>query len=170
LVLLNPWVHSEAGEGRMRIKHYYLSRFLQKSFWVKLFSGQVRYSSSAGDLFKAIRFLFGKSDNSPSEASGISPGKFTSYIDRMLTGLRLYSGNVLIILSENDLVSQEFIDLSRTGKAWQSACQSSKIEKIIVPEANHTFSSRDWRNQATRLTREWLDKHATVSTLVIANP
>ena len=47
LVLLNPWVHTPAGAARVQLKHYYLSRLMQRSFWGKLLSGKVRLSESA---------------------------------------------------------------------------------------------------------------------------
>jgi uncharacterized protein len=36
MILLNPWVHTEAGAARARLKHYYLARLLSKAFWAKL--------------------------------------------------------------------------------------------------------------------------------------
>lgn len=158
LILLNPWVHSEAGEGRARIKHYYLARLFQKSFWLKLFSGKIRIATSVSEVSKAVRFLLGKKTNTSGEISASNLGASESYIDRMLTGLKLYSGDVLIIRSENDLVSQEFADLLRTDNPWQSVCQPPQVEQCMVPEANHTFSSRKWRDQASDLTQEWLNK------------
>jgi uncharacterized protein len=156
LVLLNPWVHTEAAEGRMRVKHYYTARFFQRSFWLKLLSGQVRLGVSTVELLKSVQLFFIKKN--PSTDSSISLEKALPFIDRMLKGLKLYSGNILFILSKNDLGAQEFTDLLQTNNAWKEACQSRKVDISVVPEANHTFSSHTWRDQAAQLTEEWLKK------------
>jgi exosortase A-associated hydrolase 1 len=156
LVLLNPWVHSEAGAGRARVKHYYLTRLFQSSFWAKLFSGQVKVSASVAELVKGIRYFF--TDTPPALPDTYHAEENSSYIERMLTGLRLYSGHVLFILSGNDLTSQEFQELARSDKNWKAACGSTCVEQRIIPDANHTFSTRAHRDQASSLTRQWLAK------------
>ncbi len=100
LVLLNPWVHSEAGAGRTRLKHYYFVRLLQGSFWLKLFSGQVRVDVSVAELFKTILRLFAKKEN---VSRAVSPMGNATHIDRMLVAMRLFSGDILLILSGKDL-------------------------------------------------------------------
>ena len=50
LVLLNPWVRSEAGLARATLRHYYLPRLLQASFWRKLARGGVRLGASVASL------------------------------------------------------------------------------------------------------------------------
>jgi len=158
LVLLNPWVHTEAGEARARIKHYYVERFLQKSFWVKLVSGDVKLISSVLEFSKAFKFIFDRVIKRPANKADNIQTTSDTYIDRMRAGLDGFSGHTLIILSENDIGAQEFTDLLNNDKKWRNACQSPKTDIINVPEANHTFSSRVWRDHAARLTREWLDK------------
>src|SRR5690606_21817489 len=41
LILINPWAHNAKAEGRAGLQQYYRQRLLQKSFWLKLISGQV---------------------------------------------------------------------------------------------------------------------------------
>jgi len=158
LILLNPWVHSEAGAGRARIKHYYLTRFLQRSFWAKFFSGQVKVAASVSELLKGIRYFFADKPKPSSQLNPSFPGENVSYIERMLAGLTLYSGHVLFILSGNDLTSQEFRELVRSDKGWQAACESTRVEQCLLPDANHTFSTRIHRDQASDITRQWLAK------------
>ena len=40
LVILNPWVRSEAGQARAYLKHYYLTRLFDKNLWKKIFRGE----------------------------------------------------------------------------------------------------------------------------------
>jgi len=160
LVLLNPWVHSQAGAARARLKHYYLSRLLQKSFWAKLLSGHVKIGASVGDLAHSTRQATcvpqASSSAAPADPRHGSPG----YIYRMLEGLKLFGGKVQIILSGQDLTAAEFVALTKNDKAWRKACRSSRVFMTTLKEANHTFATRPWRDQVGRCTRDWLGKQA----------
>lgn len=156
LVLLNPWVHSEAGASRARLQHYYLARLLQASFWSKLLSGQVRLFASAKDLLRAGGHTLLHRQSKPAADKAGKPLGEGSYIDRMLAGMRLYPGRILLILSGNDLVAQEFEQLARSDSGWKAACASAKVEKHSLREANHTFAARSQRDQVSNLTRRWI--------------
>lgn len=157
LVLLNPWVHSEAGAARARLKHYYLKRLMQRSFWLKLLSGKVELRKSAGDLSTAAQRAATASStatSAPADPRHGSPG----YVGRMLKGLQQFQGEVLILLSSNDLVAQEFITLTQQDKKWKQCCASPKITRETIQEANHTFSSQRWREQVAERTVRWLSR------------
>lgn len=147
LILLNPWVHSEAGAARARLKYYYLSRLLSKSFWAKLFAGKVRVGSSLGDLATSARgasLPIERGQVTLTDPRHGAPG----YIDRMLKGLRKFSGKVQIILSGNDLTAQEFTELLAKDPTWRKVVAEEKVSTQKIKAANHTFSSRAWRDQA----------------------
>jgi exosortase A-associated hydrolase 1 len=154
LVLLNPWVHSPAGEARARLKHYYLSRLMQRSFWSKLLSGKLNVGSSLGGLASSAREM---TPGAPASAAPPADPRHggAGYIDRMLEGLRGYRGRVLFILSGNDLTAQEFIDLSARDKRWKRTCASDRIRRVMLPDANHTFSRRTWRDRVHGVTLAW---------------
>jgi exosortase A-associated hydrolase 1 len=162
LVLLNPWVHSQSTAGRTRIKHYYFARLLQRSFWAKLFSGQVGIAKSVAELLASVRYFFAdKAAPPPSGEDSSCAAQNAShphYIERMLDGLIRYSGRTLIILSGNDLTSQEFQDLASADKRWKAACGSARVEQQVLADANHTFATRAHREQASQATRQWLAK------------
>lgn len=159
LVLLNPWVHSLPGEQRARLKHYYSKRIADPAFWHKLFVGGVALGSSVADLLRAIKAVLAGSrqDAIPAESKPLQ-GAALNYIDRMLVGLRSFQGPVLIVLSGNDLVSQEFQHLADSHPGWKAACSPPKVEKHLLVEANHTFSSHLWREQVSGLTAQWLKR------------
>lgn len=151
LVLLNPWVHSEAGAARARLKHYYLSRLLSKSFWAKLVAGKVRVGDSLGELTNSARQAGAAdevSNTTPTDPRHGSPG----YIDRMLEGLRNFEGKVQIILSGNDLTAQEFTELIKKDSGWRKAVADKKVRRWEIKAANHTFASSAWRDQAGTIT------------------
>ncbi len=154
-VLLNPWVHSEAGAARARLKHYYLTRLMQKSFWIKLLTGGVKVSNSVGSLAESARQASVTSEATQAEPTDPRYGSH-GYIERMLAGLKAYKGKTLILLSGQDLVAQEFRQLLQADKSWAKACGQPNAQQVAVEKANHTFSSAKWRVQAEELTQKWL--------------
>lgn len=147
MVLLNPWVHTEAGAARARLKHYYLNRLLSKAFWTKLFSGKVRLNESIGDLAKSTQRV--GTDNTASPAATGNPRHGSpGYIDRMLEGLKRFQQDVFLILSGNDLTAREFSELIAKNPSWRKVIAEKKVSTQIIKAANHTFSSRTWRDHA----------------------
>jgi exosortase A-associated hydrolase 1 len=156
IVLLNPWVHTEVAAEHARLKHYYLMRLLHKSFWLKFSTGQVHIIDSLKEMTKAIKNVLINKSSLKTFQSHHNLTENQNFIERMLTGLNLYSGKVFMILSGHDLVAQEFQQLIQSNTDWRNACKSPRVEKIIIKGANHTFSSRIWRNQVSELTLKWI--------------
>lgn len=159
MVLLNPWVHTEAGAARARLKHYYIARLLSKAFWTKLLSGKVSIGTSVGDLSKSVQ----KAGQTDAETvASLSDSRYGSpgYIDRMHKGLKAFGGQVLVILSGGDLVAQEFIMLSTRDRNWKATSNSPKINTELLANANHTFSNRDWRNIVGNWTGDWINRRS----------
>lgn len=155
LILLNPWVHTEAGAARAKLKHYYLARLTQRSFWTKLLSGKIRLGQAVGDVTKSTQSMVKTAD----DATHADPRHGSlGYIDRMLSGLMSYHGSVLIILSGNDLVAQEFTALTQRDKLWKKTCLSPNITRSTFKHANHTFSSQKWRDEVGDRTIRWILK------------
>lgn len=150
LCLLNPWVRSEASLARTQVKHYYGQRLLQKAFWARLARGQVPLRAAARDLFGSLRRLAtlrrGKNDAAALRA----------FPARMGAALRDFPGHVLLLLSGNDYVAREFADHADDDPAWGAALAQSRVTRIDVADADHTFSSAPWRARVERSTLEWL--------------
>jgi exosortase A-associated hydrolase 1 len=155
LVLLNPWVHSDAGAARARLRHYYLERLLSASFWIKLLTGKVRVADSLGDLGQATRQA-GSMDSARDTAPADPRHGSAGYIDRMLEGLRAFRGKIQIVLSGNDLTAQEFAELVKHDGAWRRAVSGRRTRTTSVRAANHTFASRAWRDEAAAITLEFV--------------
>lgn len=164
VILLNPWVHQETMAAKTRLKHYYLTRLLQRSFWAKLLTGGLKLRHSLRDLSKTVKAA---NSSSIKDSASLSIGNprhgSPTYLQRMLDGLRLFKGEVLFILSGNDLVAQEFIALSHKDPRWRDICASSKVSTKHLDAANHTFSSAFWRNQVG----EWAIEHINKKTYPI---
>jgi exosortase A-associated hydrolase 1 len=149
LILLNPWVHSPVGAAKARIRHYYLTRLMQRSFWQKLLSGRVKLGGSIRDIANAI----------PNTVESINPDPRhggPGYIDRMLAAFNRFSGKAHIILSGKDLTAQQFEQLVAGDRRWQRVCSKDGVIREKLLDANHTFSSRSWREQVENLTISWI--------------
>ncbi len=130
---------------------------MQRSFWVKLLSGQMQLGKSAQDLANATRLAAPDTTTAaPADPRHGSPG----YIERMLEGLKQFNGNILFLLSGNDLVAREFIELVRQDKRWKKILSLPKVSIEQISEANHTFSSRVWRDQVGQWTARWINKES----------
>ncbi|HJV74492.1 MAG TPA: hydrolase 1, exosortase A system-associated [Noviherbaspirillum sp.] len=150
LVLVNPWAHTEQGEAKARLKHYYRARLVDPAFWRKIMRGEFQAYTALHSLGTMVRRAFGMSTaGSPIKGAHSLP-------DRLFYGLAHFSGMVLIILSENDLTAQEFSELAQGSSSWRKLMQSPRVQRFDLPEANHTFARRDWWEQVIGTTAEWL--------------
>lgn len=145
LVLLNPWVRTETGAAEATLRHYYRARFLDAGFWRKLATGAVDLRSAAAQLLATIR-----------STRSAPRGRTQTLPDRMLMSLQRFEGRVLLILSGADLTAREFSDLANGHPAWRRLLARAQVQRRDLPEANHTFSRRIWRDQVALWTREWL--------------
>jgi exosortase A-associated hydrolase 1 len=131
LILANPWVHSEAGVARAYVKHYYLERLLQASFWRKVAAGEFDVVGSLSDLLRKLWLTVTGS------ASAVGGGRFQ---DRMVEGLRRFQGRVLLLISGRDLTAAEFTDLCGVDERWRAELARPGVERRDYPESDHTFS------------------------------
>ncbi|WP_420474435.1 hydrolase 1, exosortase A system-associated [Noviherbaspirillum sp. ST9] len=161
LVLLNPWVRTPGGMARAYLRHYYLSRLLDKELWNKIRNGQFDFIDALRSLMTMTGTAFKKRPSLSSEtATGMAEAPRTeaasSLPDRMLDGLCRFKGRVLLVISGNDLTAKEFLDVVNGSRKWKKTLASTRIQRRDLAEANHTFALREWRNQVADWTRDWI--------------
>lgn len=157
LVLLNPWTRTEQGEAKAYLRHYYAKRLFDVDLWTKIFSGRFDYWSAVQSAYRVAGSSLGIRRTAASAISSPSmPDATLSLPDRMLHGLTAFDGNVLFILSGKDLTAREFVDLTNGSRRWRHAMNSQRVQRRELPEANHTFSQRDWRDQVAYWTQQWV--------------
>jgi exosortase A-associated hydrolase 1 len=155
LVLLNPWVRTDAGMAQAYLKHYYVKRVLSLDFWKKIITGRFEIRRSLTSLFE----LLGKARRTSSGADSGEADRSVPLPQRMAAGLRRFEGRVMLILSGNqDYVADEFRDVIAASSQWQQLLGRDTWERHDFPEANHTFSTSAWRDQVARWTYEWLER------------
>lgn len=153
LTLLNPWVRSEATLARAHIKHYYVQRMLQPEFWRKLLGGQLGVGRAVGSFLNSLRQARQAGGNAGSQTQ-------RSFQARMLHGLKAFPGTTLVILSGDDYTAKEFIEGTKVNPDWQAALSGRNVIIKEVAEADHTFSSGEWRAAVEALTIGWLHGEA----------
>jgi exosortase A-associated hydrolase 1 len=146
VIIANPWVRTVASEARTYLRHYYLQRLLQGSFWRKLFTGAFNPVKSAGEMA------------SMAAASRTGDGAGGRFVDRMLQGLRKSAATVLVLLSDRDLTAREFSDLCASDAQWRAAMASNRVRVVNVADADHTFSTRAALDSANEECARWLEQ------------
>ena len=149
MVLLNPWVRSEATLAKARVKHYYAQRLLSREFWIKLLSGGV----APGEALRAFARSLRRALSRPQAVDGRAKGAFQ---DRMAAALRAFPGPLLLILSGDDLTAKEFLEYAQSGPGWRGLLERKGLERHDLPDADHTFSTVGAAVAVEARTLSWL--------------
>jgi exosortase A-associated hydrolase 1 len=155
LVMLNPWVRTAQSEAKAYIRHYYLRRLIDTEWWIKVARGDFEFGKSFASLVRVVKKTAGSAPHA--SPNGVRP--LAALPDRMADGLARFKGEVLLILSGNDLTAQEFVDVTRASQTWRRLLAGHRITHQTLEEANHTFSTRVWRDRVAAWTTEWLIQH-----------
>lgn len=151
LVLLNPWVRSETSLAQAQIKHYYSARIGDSRFWRKLLRGDVDCGAALREFLQRARTAW-TSQAAPSNDSAV-------FQDAMAAGLRHFDGDVLLVLSGNDLTAQEFRAYTAADPGWLELLSTPRITCLDMPGVDHTFSRAVWRGQLADALLAWLASH-----------
>lgn len=149
VVLANPWARSSDGIAKTTLKHYYRRRLLEPAFWKKLFSGRF----NAGKALGSFARLLGAAAAAPVPTNECK----APLRERMRAGLAQFRGKVLLLTSGVDLTAQEFLEMEKSSGEWKSLLARPQVSRQALPEADHTFSRRSWRDQVAAHTANWLD-------------
>jgi exosortase A-associated hydrolase 1 len=160
LVLLNPWVRSDAGLARTHLKHYYTARLTDRAFWSKLLRGQVGIGRALRGLVST--FVKARRGTAASEQA-------LSFQTRMARGWKRFRGDILLICSGDDLTAREFIDHASSDAEWAGLLAEMRVARCDVAEADHTFSRAAWRDQVAAWTADWLAEPASARELLQAS-
>jgi exosortase A-associated hydrolase 1 len=159
LALLNPWVRTNQGVAKTYLKHYYRARLFEAELWSKIWRGNFHYSAAVRSFSRIIAEALErrkKTATAVEQAIYDKSSSLASLPERMLQGLRRFEGKVLVVISGNDLTAREFLDLVKSSREWQKLLASPRVSSLELPEANHTFSRRKWRDEIAVHTRHWI--------------
>lgn len=152
LCLLNPWVRSEVSLARTQVKHYYTQRLMQKEFWLKLLNGKMTLGALSG-LAQNIRLS--------ASGSGWLTTQAQPFATSMAKAWSSFSGQILLLLSGDDYVAKEFLEVAGTDASWAGALGHVNLLRHDLPGVDHTFSNGESRQLAQTLTLRWLAQQLT---------
>ena len=141
LVLVNPWLENSITQAQTKLWDYYLKRLFNPTFWKKFFYGGVDLRASVGEL--------GATVSSVAQSSKQDCLTSEDYQQRMLGAFQRLDASVLLLLSGEDLTAREFERQFNNHKDWKKARQRKKVELQANSKADHTFSSREWKDWAS---------------------
>lgn len=150
LILINPWVWSEASESQTFVKHYYRGRITDPDFWKALFTGKVKLGAAVGDF---CRRLIGSKRSAAGQAATAD-----AYQSRMAQGLRDFPGQTLIVLADSDLVAKDFEDHAARDAIWRHVLQSDGVRIVHIEDADHTFSRPAAHEHLLKVMLDWLTR------------
>jgi len=152
LVLINPWARTEKGEAKAVLRHYYGRRLFQRSLWVKAFSGRLKVGQSLSGLARSL-VAAGSRSQKDRKTDDVTT---RSFIDRMLYGIREFSGASIVLISGRDLTAAEFENLCHRDRQWKKVVSEPRIEFRRIANADHTFSRSEHLTLATDHIIRWL--------------
>lgn len=166
IVLLNPWARTEATLARTYLKHYYIRRLSDRTFWRKVLAGGLNPLEVVRSLAGVIAQAFGVGETA-APATATAPWVRSTLMpapsadprplpERMAHALRRYTGPVLLIMSGNDLTAREFDEIFQRSRRWRRVLTHRRITRTDLPHCDHTFSRREWRDAVATTTRNWL--------------
>jgi exosortase A-associated hydrolase 1 len=162
LMVANPWVRSVAGEATAFLKHYYLKRFLQPTFWRNVVTGKFNVLGSIRGLIATVARARKGADAGRSEVQATIATSATAtgnFVDRMLRGVQSNTMPTLLLTSQNDLTAQEFIDLSSSHDGWRRWKAHALVNHCTL-NTDHTFSTPDGLQAAIASSIDWLHRQA----------
>lgn len=158
IVALNPWVRNEASLARTYVSNYYLDRLASRAFWRRILSGQVNILRSLREFFRNLMIAtHGSGQNDTQSASNKSRSGNVGFQDRMMHGLGKFTGQSLLVLSGRDITANEFKQYVAENRARRKTLDKTSITVLELPQADHTFSTAEWRDQVESWTLEWMD-------------
>ena len=152
VALVNPWARTETTQAVTRVKHYYLERLRSREFWRNLLRGRIgpanlrEFAISLGIAARAS--MHGPTGSSRPPTLG-----------QRLAGAWLeLPGDILLILSGRDYTAKEFIETCLADQVWRANLKLSKVTRLDVPDADHTFSQPDGQSVLEDATVSWMKR------------
>ena len=149
MVLLNPWVRSEATLAKVHLKRYYPQRLVSRNFWARLVAGKI-------DLIHALRSVVASFVASNFMHLRETSDLQSQFRSKMGDALMRFRGPILLITSRRDVTAMEFLEYCRSIGAYGELMARETLEHHGSAAADHTFSSAAWREDVEQVTLNWL--------------
>lgn len=155
VILANPWVDGGRAKAVATRKHFQ-KRLFDASFWRKFFSGQYNLMEYAASFATHVKKRLTETRTKPAQQPEAAAQDH--FVERMRDGFQRFNGRTLLLKSGRSMLSDEFDVLVASAKAWRQACARDSVSRLVLPEADQTFSTEVSRQQLCKAALDWVAK------------
>lgn len=148
IVLLNPWAPIAEGLSKAMLRSYYVSRLRNWRSWPAALKGLSRRNSPIAPS--------PESKGRPEQETAIAP-EIPPFIPKMLENWLGFSGNSLLVLSQDDVTAAGFDAVVDDLIGWRNLRKPGRVRRVTIKGADHTFSSSRTRDALVKQVTEWLE-------------
>lgn len=135
LILCNPIVHFDYMKYNRR---YYRNRILSLAFWSKFQLLRINFIDSFREVMKIINNELVELFNRLFNGKRISNNEILS--NQVIESIINSCAPIKLILSDNDVVADEFLNKLYSKKNVSKIFKKSKVTKTVIKNSDHTFS------------------------------
>lgn len=151
-ILINPWAPTDQGRARALLTSYYWSRIKSPRAWMSLFSDLAGIGRTLLSIWRT------KSAARPSDPT---TADIPSFISTMFDNWQRFSGDSLIILSQDDITAASFDAVLGKLVGWRRLRKPGLVSRRKIKNADHTFSSARLTGELAREITDWLNATTT---------
>lgn len=151
IAIINPWARTDRGQARTYLRHYYLQRICDRSYWREILRGTWK-------PWPAIRSLCQQVGLATRPTAKANSANTTDLPERMALGVCNFGGPILIVISGKDLTAREFEAAIRSSERWRFVLAKERIMRCELADSDHTFSQGKWFEQVADWTASWLNQ------------
>ena len=141
LALLNPWLGQDQPTSSTYLRHYYLRKLFSPELIRRALKGELRWRASGRELVLHCRNILSRAAGSRCQAPEIQAAESVPISIRFAELFRRFNGEILIILSEKDLIAADFLEWFLAQKNAKSSVMRQQVKVVTLEGADHTFSS-----------------------------
>ena len=161
VVLLNPRVDNEQMYAAAMLRQYYWQRLTSPAFYKRVFAGDLSFFGAFKRLFGTISTALSSSSNTSAAPADDDRGDKISATgvsaDELIEeSLRNFKGKTMMILSGGDLEATKFKEIINRSSELRRKQDDPDFVVRELPGANHTFATKEWRDQAITWTKDWV--------------
>jgi uncharacterized protein len=172
LALLNPWVRGQQTLARSLLFNYYVARLFNRQAWRELLGKRAKLSSAFKSVLSTARQALPGAPTPAvaAPAAGASVPPSAPLLPRVAAGLEKFQGAILLVIAGTDVTGAEFVQGIAQHRGLRRRLARPNVTRRVLETADHTFSTRAWRDQVAHWTGEWLESVASADAVGSRRP
>ncbi len=152
LILCNPYIHTEQGEAKTMLKHYYGQRFFSKDFIIKVITLRFNPLQSLQSLMQMIIKTCFKNSSAKSEQASTAEQSLPKKVYAGILNFVKANKPIHLFLSTEDFTAKEFQAYFNAQTQTAELLNKQKVIVQTVEGSDHTFSTPGSKNKISELT------------------